>query len=215
VRLSDDERRALGVVLALLVIASAARWLERPRALLLDDMAALDIARLEEASRAAKPPPRGAPRSAAKLDPNTASAVELQGLPGIGAAMAQRIVVEREARPFASVADLQRVRGIGPAQAAKLAEHVVLPTAQPASAPATPGKPSAAAMPGQGGTVDLNRATATELQSLPGIGPVLAARLVARRDSIGGFRDWSDVDAVPGVGPAMLARLQARARIGP
>jgi DNA uptake protein ComE-like DNA-binding protein len=43
---------------------------------------------------------------------------------------------------------------------------------------------------------------------------VLAGRILLRRDSLGGFRDWADVDAVPGVGPALLARLQALALLG-
>lgn len=49
------------------------------------------------------------------IDLNTADAAMLRLLPGIGPALAGRIVEDREANgPFASVEDLQRVRGIGP-----------------------------------------------------------------------------------------------------
>jgi DNA uptake protein ComE-like DNA-binding protein len=37
---------------------------------------------------------------------------------------------------------------------------------------------------------------------------VLAGRIIARRDSIGRFASWAQVDEVAGVGPAMLSRLR-------
>ncbi|MFB9325524.1 ComEA family DNA-binding protein [Paenibacillus aurantiacus] len=61
-----------------------------------------------------------------KLDINRASAEELDALPGIGAAKAKAIVVEREAGgAFGSADDLLRVKGIGPKLLAKLKPHVV------------------------------------------------------------------------------------------
>ncbi len=55
------------------------------------------------------------------LNINTASAAQLEALPGIGAVLAQRIVDDRRANgPYASVDDLERVRGIGPALLANL-----------------------------------------------------------------------------------------------
>ena len=48
-----------------------------------------------------------------KVDVNTASAAELASLPGIGASKAAAIIAEREKKPFATVDDLERVRGIG------------------------------------------------------------------------------------------------------
>ncbi|MGY1752413.1 helix-hairpin-helix domain-containing protein [Blastococcus sp. SYSU D01042] len=57
------------------------------------------------------------------------------------------------------------------------------------------------------GLVDLNSATAEELDALPGIGPVLAQRIVAHRDESGPFRSVDQLDDVPGIGPAIAAEL--------
>lgn len=60
---------------------------------------------------------------------------------------------------------------------------------------------------GGGGPVDLNSATAQELDALPGIGPVLAQRIVAHRDEQGPFRSVDQLDDVPGIGPTIFAEL--------
>lgn len=60
----------------------------------------------------------------AAVNINTASESELDSLPGVGPAMAKRIVAERERSPFSSVDDLLRVKGIGPAKLAKLRSRV-------------------------------------------------------------------------------------------
>lgn len=63
---------------------------------------------------ATAPAPSPAPGEAAgRIDVNAASAAELEALPGIGAAKAQAIIAERDKKPFASVDDLARVKGIG------------------------------------------------------------------------------------------------------
>ncbi len=58
-----------------------------------------------------------------------------------------------------------------------------------------------------GEKVDVDRASAAELERLPGVGPELARRIVADRDSNGPFGGLEGLDRVRGVGPAMLARL--------
>jgi competence protein ComEA len=69
--------------------------------------------------------PNAAPGSAGPLDLNTAGVAELDGLPGIGPVLAQRIVDHRTREgPFTSVDQLDDVPGIGPAIAAELAELV-------------------------------------------------------------------------------------------
>jgi competence protein ComEA len=61
-----------------------------------------------------------------KLNLNTATAAELDALPGVGPVLAQRIVDHRAQRPFTSVDQLDDVPGIGPARAAELAELVTV-----------------------------------------------------------------------------------------
>ena len=55
--------------------------------------------------------------------------------------------------------------------------------------------------------MDLDRATAAEIEALPGIGPALAARIVAFRDSVGSFGSMDALCEVRGVGPALSRRL--------
>ncbi|MFP5377319.1 MAG: ComEA family DNA-binding protein, partial [Acidimicrobiia bacterium] len=80
----------------------------------------------------------------------------------------------------------------------------------PPAAPAGPARPGAA---GAGGLVDLNRATAEELDTLPGVGPATAAAIITWRTENGGFRRIDDLLEVPGIGPSRLERLRPLVRV--
>ena len=56
--------------------------------------------------------------------------------------------------------------------------------------------------------IDLDRATAADIEELPGIGPALAQRIVASRDSLGTFGALEALCEVRGIGPALLERLR-------
>lgn len=62
---------------------------------------------------------------------------------------------------------------------------------------------------GAGGTVDINTADATALQTLDGIGPALAQRILAYRAAHGGFRTVNDLQNVTGIGPKKFAAIKA------
>jgi competence protein ComEA len=62
---------------------------------------------------------------------------------------------------------------------------------------------------GAGGRVDLNTADATALQTLDGIGPALAQRILAYRTAHGGFRTVNDLQNVTGIGPKKFAAIKA------
>jgi len=64
------------------------------------------------------------------------------------------------------------------------------------------------ATPSGGVVVHINTATAEELDTLPGVGPTLAADIIAYRDTNGMFKNMSDLDNVPGVGPSLMEQLQ-------
>lgn len=57
--------------------------------------------------------------------------------------------------------------------------------------------------------LDLNRASVDELESLPGIGTVLAQRVIAFRESVGGFQKIEDLREVKGIGAKKYDRLKA------
>jgi competence protein ComEA len=78
----------------------------------------------------------------------------------------------------------------------------------------SPGAEEAALGPASDAPIDLNRANAAELEALPGIGPVLAARIVSHRESHGRFVRIEDLLGVRGVGPRLFARLRSRVHVG-
>jgi competence protein ComEA len=59
-----------------------------------------------------------------------------------------------------------------------------------------------------GGKVDLNRATAGQLETLPGVGPVLAQRIVEHRERVGGFGSVAELRKVSGIGDTRFEQLR-------
>ena len=66
---------------------------------------------------------------------------------------------------------------------------------------------------GASGTVNINTASASELEKLPGIGPALAQRIVEYRDSHGPFASVDSLTDVPGIGKAKLEGLREQATV--
>ncbi len=58
-----------------------------------------------------------------------------------------------------------------------------------------------------GGLIDINTATTDQLTELPGIGPALAARIIAYREENGAFKSLDDLDLVSGIGPSIIANI--------
>ncbi len=74
---------------------------------------------------------------------------------------------------------------------------------------ATPGGP----VGGADAKVDLNRATAAELEELPGVGPVLAQRIVDWRTEHGRFANVDELGEVSGIGEKIFAQLQPKVTV--
>jgi len=84
----------------------------------------------------------------APVDLNTATAEQLEALPGIGPSKAQAIVAHRELAPFKSTDELVEVKGIGEKLYAQLKDRVTVSAGAPgASRPAAGGEQAAAAAP--------------------------------------------------------------------
>jgi competence protein ComEA len=179
---------------------------------------------LEAKAEAAR---RNAPLAAGEtLDPNRSEEEDLDRLPGIGPSTAKAIIAARRARGgFWKAEDLLDVKGIGPVTLEKIRPHLsfsagvpqtfALPAGPAETSSPAPGGPSeGSASQDQGQSlprparVDLNQATARELESLPGIGPKLAQRIVEDRQRAGLFLKPEDLLRVRGIGPATLARIR-------
>jgi len=84
-------------------------------------------------------------------------------------------------------------------------EQIVIPRRGQATTPASGGGPAGG---DTGGKVNLNSATAADLEALPGIGPVLAQRIVDYREQHGPFRAVTDLQKVSGIGAKTYASLE-------
>ena len=169
----------------------------------------------------------GTPEDAATdlVDINTASVEQFEALRGVGPVLAERIVAYRRANgAFQRIEDIQNVRGIGARTFENLAPHL---TVDPASTtysaaggrvdpplptretnhPAESGSVGDSSMEAVPLLININTATAAELEQLSGVGPVLAGRIIAYRESAGGFRSVEELIEVRGIGPRTLERL--------
>ncbi len=155
-----------------------------------------------------------------RIDLNRADRAQLLQLPGVGENLAQRLEAYRqEHHGFRNVEELRRVTGIGPALLARLRPLVDVepyedqeatespppvrkPPAVPAGTPTVGKKVGALA-----GPINVNSATAEELQRLPGIGSKLSARIIETRMQ-GPFQSVDELRRVPGIGPKTLDKLR-------
>ncbi len=156
----------------------------------------------------------------AGINLNTASQKDLEALPGVGEKLASQIIA---ARPFKSVEDLQSVKGVGTAKFQKLKDLVSVDGAPAAAVPAaaapvaanvnkalghfdeqkkSAGSAAAALAPGQ--RVNLNTASASELEALPGIGKKKAEAIIAARP----FSTPEDVMKVKGIKTGVFNKIK-------
>lgn len=227
---TPQERLALGVAALLLAGGAAVRALRtEPADPALTGPPAAEASAAGLAAQVADSVRRAERRRAPlapgeRIDPNTAGVDELDRLPKVGPALAQRIVDWRQGHgPFRTLADLDAVPGVGPALLRDAAPHLALAPAPPREDPsqtaasvadwdrsprnATTGPPAA--------VLDVNRATAQELAGLPGIGPALARRVVEWRGRHGPFATVDELEKVPGIGAATVERLRPLVRATP
>ncbi|MDX9719134.1 MAG: helix-hairpin-helix domain-containing protein [Myxococcota bacterium] len=144
-----------------------------------------------------------------KIDINTASLSELQKLKGIGKKKAEDIIAERESGgPFASCQELTRVKGIGAKSVEKLLEQCTVGAVDsPAKVVPKDNEEASPAPSSSAGRININTASASELQKLPGIGKKKAADIVAERESGGAFASCQELTRVKGIGAKSVEKL--------
>ncbi len=181
------------------------------------------VASVKAQVRVTSSPVAGEP-SEMRLDLNTATAEDLEGVPGIGPALAGRILSYRDREgPFRTLSDLENVNGIGPQSLQRLVPYLSVGGGWTTRSGGGVALDAASVEPVRGAgadagpasaLIDLNTASAEVLESLDGIGPALAARIVAYRETEGPFRTVEDVLAVRGIGPRTLERFAASVTVG-
>jgi competence ComEA-like helix-hairpin-helix protein len=232
-----DERRAVLLLAVFAALGGAYRVVRTPGGppgapAVAPELRGEDVARQAAQSRRAEALARPL-QPGERVDVDRAGAEELERLPRIGRELARRIVEERDARgPFGALGGLRRVTGIGPAMITAL-ERTTAFSGSPrpavpgagAGVPTVPvpgadagagGKEQGSARgpcPGSGEPLALNGATAEALACVRGIGPSLAARIVADRAARGPFRRLEDLDRVPGIGARLVERFRPFLRV--
>jgi competence protein ComEA len=197
VRLAPRQSSARALLLAAVlgaVVLVGWTWLDRPRAEPVDE---------GPAAVTASPPAPATPAvgpAADAAETVTVSVVGQVARPGL-------VVLPEGARTADALAAAGGLLpGADPA-AVNLAAVVTDGQQIAIGVPGAAGGAAAAAPAAAGGRVPLNSATVSDLDALPGIGPVLAQRIVDHRAQNGPFTAVEQLDDVPGIGPAIYDEL--------
>jgi competence protein ComEA len=167
--------------------------------------------------------PAAPPAAAAPVDLNTADQKALESLPGIGPALAKKIM---EGRPYQSADDLSRIKGMNKSKIDAIKDKVTVtapkptkPTLAPAAAKpqasptagkeVAPGKTVPAASPAAAAPVDLNTADQKALESLPGIGPALAKKIMEGRP----YQSADDLSRIKGMNKSKIDAIKDKVTV--
>lgn len=153
------------------------------------------------------------PSELARIDLNRANRAELVQLPGVSDRLAERIEdYRREHGAFASVEELAEVHGLGPATVERLRPWVrvepELSAEQEMARSYSTAKKEAPTQP-----IDINHASAADLQRLPGIGPTLAQRIIDERQRTA-FQSVDELRRVHGIGIKTLEKMRPFVFVG-
>jgi competence protein ComEA len=204
---TSRERKVILFLSCIFLIGNGIRLYKRaipPRDIEVLDLGSLDpadsveVARLLESSLELRRQRDSVKDVEFPLDINKAEAWELIALPGIGPERAERILEIREKRgEFQSLTDLLDVPGIG---------DRTLETIRGLLRPITPVPKGAKKNYSE--KIDINQASREQLESLPGIGKVLAGRIIACRENGEPFQAIEDLKNVKGIGDERLKELE-------
>ncbi|MCO5992435.1 ComEA family DNA-binding protein [Actinoallomurus rhizosphaericola] len=198
---------AVGLLAAL--VAGAYLWWSRPEAQPVPAAVVSPAAHRAAPAGASSPAPGLSTASAPPAVSGSPVLVDVGGKvrrPGVvslpaGARVIDAIKAAGGVRPGARTGTLNLARRVVDGE-----QILVGVDATPAPAIA-PGAPSGAASPG-GVPLDLNTASAAQLDQLPGVGPVLAQRIVDYRTQHGAFRSVEELRQVSGIGTAKFGDLK-------
>jgi competence protein ComEA len=212
---------ALAAIAALAVLVTVFTVLRnRPAPVMSAKLPPVEMVSSASRSPAANP-------SARADQPVVVSVVGLVHKPGLvtlapGARIADALSAAGGAMDGADTIGLNMARQLGDGE--QIVVGIAPPKGQPAAlgssvtsgtpgTPVTSAKPSGSASPKPGEVIDLNTATVQQLDSLPGIGPVTAAAIVAWREANGKFTSVDQLAEVDGIGPARLDKLRPLVRV--
>ncbi|MDQ3981889.1 MAG: ComEA family DNA-binding protein [Actinomycetota bacterium] len=149
----------------------------------------------------APPAPSAGASPTAQLLVHVAGAVRRPGLYALapGTRVADAIEAAGGATPRADLDLLNLAEPL--ADGSKV--EVLVRGADPGPAPVPPGTP-----PGSSGPISLNSADQAALETIPGVGPVTAAAILAYRDEAGPFTSVEQLMEVSGIGPATLESIR-------